>query len=274
MEPTAPSGQEPSAPPGLRLPELLFSNPYSTPLVSGARYCPRPVTAITVIHAALSVLPERRQPHDGGYSRWSGDYGETDWHSGWMVRARLRARSPADPRGTRGSSRVWCGSVSPAAAVPRLIDAHISPPKALSPWLWRIVLSPEKRTIAARPGPTSGAIPDSRPATASRCTSAHCAAGVMVTCALGPESIAPGVRGGASRCRTAGRGGRHGGQLDHLLQLGDGTAELPLSAVDHRHVRAGHRLAGRVPDLQHDRQRLLVLLQRPLPLAHAPTMLT
>ena len=36
-------------------------------------------------------------------------------------------------------------------------------------------------------------------------------------------------------------------QLDNLLQLGDGPAELPPSAVDHRHVIAGHRLPGPVP---------------------------
>jgi hypothetical protein len=53
-------------------------------------------------------------------------------------------------------------------------------------------------------------------------------------------------------------------QLDNLLQLGDGPAELPPSAVDHRHVIAGHRLPGPVPDLSRDRQRLPVVLQRPL----------
>jgi hypothetical protein len=31
-------------------------------------------------------------------------------------------------------------------------------------------------------------------------------------------------------------------QLDNLLQLGDCPAELPLSAVEHRHVIAGHRI--------------------------------
>ena len=43
-------------------------------------------------------------------------------------------------------------------------------------------------------------------------------------------------------------------------------AELPLSAVEHRHVIAGHRLPGPVPDLPQDRQRLPVVLQRPLQL--------
>ena len=56
-------------------------------------------------------------------------------------------------------------------------------------------------------------------------------------------------------------------QLDNLLQLGDGPAELPPSAVDHRHVIAGHRLPGPVPHLPPDRQRLPEVLQRPLPLA-------
>ena len=56
-------------------------------------------------------------------------------------------------------------------------------------------------------------------------------------------------------------------QLDNLLQLGDCPAELPLSAVDHRHVIAGHRRPRPVPDLPHDRQRLPVVLQRPLRLA-------
>jgi hypothetical protein len=53
-------------------------------------------------------------------------------------------------------------------------------------------------------------------------------------------------------------------QLDNLLQLGDCPAGLPLSAVDHRQVIAGHRLPGPVPDLPRDRQRLPVVLQRPL----------
>src|SRR5579859_7154893 len=40
---------------------------------------------------------------------------------------------------------------------------------------------------------------------------------------------------------------------DLAVQLGDGPAELPLGAVDHRHVVAGHRLPGSVPDLPPDR---------------------
>jgi hypothetical protein len=51
-------------------------------------------------------------------------------------------------------------------------------------------------------------------------------------------------------------------QLDDLLQLGDRPAELALSAVDHRHVIASHRLPGPVPDRLPDRQRLPVVLQR------------
>src|SRR5579859_6720560 len=58
-------------------------------------------------------------------------------------------------------------------------------------------------------------------------------------------------------------------QLDNLLQLGDGPAEFPLSTVDRRHVIAGHRLHGPVPDLPQDRQRLPEVLQRPLPLAQS-----
>ena len=58
-------------------------------------------------------------------------------------------------------------------------------------------------------------------------------------------------------------------QLDNLLQLGDCPAEVALSAVDHRHVVAGHRFPGPVPDLPHDRQRLPVVLQRPLRLTQA-----
>ena len=53
-------------------------------------------------------------------------------------------------------------------------------------------------------------------------------------------------------------------QLDNLLQLGDCPVKLSLSAVDHRHVIAGHRLPGPVPDLPPDRQRLPGVLQRPL----------
>jgi hypothetical protein len=56
-------------------------------------------------------------------------------------------------------------------------------------------------------------------------------------------------------------------QLDNLLQLGDRPAELPLSTVNHRHVMAGHRFPGPVPHLPQDRQRLTVVLQRPLRLA-------
>src|SRR5580704_14112656 len=56
-------------------------------------------------------------------------------------------------------------------------------------------------------------------------------------------------------------------QLDNLLQLSDCPVELPLSMVDHRHVIAGRCFPGPVPDLPDDRQRLPVVLQRPLRLA-------
>ena len=51
-------------------------------------------------------------------------------------------------------------------------------------------------------------------------------------------------------------------QLDHLLQLTHGPDQIPLSAVDHRHVEAGHCLAGAVPDLPPDGQGGLVVPQR------------
>ena len=58
-------------------------------------------------------------------------------------------------------------------------------------------------------------------------------------------------------------------QLDNLLQLGDCQAEVARSAVDHRHVIAGHRFPGPVPDLPHGGECPLELLQRPLPLTKA-----
>ena len=47
----------------------------------------------------------------------------------------------------------------------------------------------------------------SRPASSSRCTSTHGSTSVIAARARGPSPPAPGARGGASRCQTAGRGG-------------------------------------------------------------------
>jgi hypothetical protein len=50
-------------------------------------------------------------------------------------------------------------------------------------------------------------------------------------------------------------------QLDNLLQLGDCPVELPPGAVDHRHVVAGHRFPGPVPDLPPQLRELETVLE-------------
>src|SRR6202023_3464204 len=105
--------------------------------------------------------------------------------------------------------------------------------------------------------PPAGAPPPTAPPTSSRPASrVRVRVRVRQVLADAAEHLGVGLQVGVADLAV---------QLDNLLQLGDRPVELPLSAIDHRHVIAGHRLPGPVPDLPRDRQRLPEVAQRPPP---------